>query len=236
MFANLPDGRGTVLLLPGGQRAELPIAVQPQVLANGGDLRLVHDPSQTGTLRFELPSWVTDGGEEVTVRLWNDDLGLGVQLRRQLGTPLTPNAWNAEHLASGWYRLEVQVPSLGCFDLGRQWLEPGGKLEFGSVVLPKPGAVELRFGEAPSAAQPGTPRDDDAPPPPPPTGPQTRLELYAIRADLDVQLEIANLGEYCDLRLPSGDYALARQVPGSPVEWHRFAVRSGETVQLPARK
>lgn len=230
-FANLPDGRGSVLLLPPGQNAELPLAVQSNVLANAGVLVLAHDPSQTGKLRLELPDWVTATGEEVAVRLWNDDLGLGVHLRRQLGTPLTPDVWTAENLASGWYRLEVLVPSLGCIDLGRQWLEPAGKLEFGNVQLPPPVTVELRLGDAPPAA---AATDDDAPPPQP--GPQSRLELYAIRNDLDVRLAIGDLVDHCDLRLPAGDYALAWQAPGGPLEWHRFTARRGEVVRVPVGK
>lgn len=230
-FANLPDGRGTVLLLPPGQNADLPLAVQANVLANAGELVLAHDPEQTGMLRLELPDWVTATGEEVAVRLWNDDLGLGIQLGRQLGAPQTPNVWTAENLASGWYRLEVLVPSLGCIDLGRQWLEPAGKLEFSSVPLPPPGTVELRLGDAPPAVAAS---DDDAPPPPP--GPQSRLELYAIRNDLDVRLAIGELVDHCDLRLPAGDYALARQAQGGPLEWHRFTARRGEVVRVPAGK
>lgn len=230
-FANLPDGRGTVLLLPPAQNVDLPLAVQANVLANAGELVLAHDPAQTGMLRLELPDWVTATGEEVAVRLWNDDLGLGIQLGRQLGAPQTPNVWTAENLASGWYRLEVLVPSLGCIDLGRQWLEPAGKLEFSNVQLPPPVSVELRLGDAPPAAAAS---DDDTPPPPP--GPQSRLELYAIRNDLDVRLAIGELVDHCDLRLPGGDYALARQAQGGPLEWHRFTARRGEVVRVPASK
>ncbi|MFM1872029.1 MAG: Carboxypeptidase regulatory-like domain [Planctomycetota bacterium] len=227
VFANLPDARGTVLLLPTWRQAELPIATGTSVLADGGGVVLHVDPAALGRLQFELPPWANDAGGDIGVRLWNEDLGLGINLRR--GDKDTGNRWLAKDLVSGWYRLEVFVPGQGCVDLGKQWLEPGGNLDLGILKLPNPCTVELRFGPEPSPM----PTNDVAPPP------QTeapRLELYAIRDDLDVRLRVAELTDRCDLRLPPGDYALARQETGKAVEWHRLSTRRGETVRLPAGK
>ncbi len=232
VLANLPNARGTVLLLPPDKDRQLPVVAIENVLTNTGDLVLQYDPERTGKLRFELmPPDGTDLGS-IGVRLWNDALGLGVNVSR----PEPGKPWVADGLVSGWYRVDVFVPGCGWIDLGKHWLDHNADCDLGLVTPPGPCLVEVRSPAGLIAAPPVQPADDNLPPPPPGAEaegpPATDLELYAIRPDVDLRLRVGRLSHDCDLHLPAGDYVLARRDKIGVAHFHRFTARTGETTTI----
>ncbi len=207
VLANLPAERGRVLLMMPDRRVPLPVAVVEDALAGTGDLVLTYDAAAAAALRCELDLPEAVGADDVGGRLWNLDLGLGATWAR----PENGTSWRSAGLPAGWYRAELFVPTAGFVDLGRQWLEPKADCDLGAVVPPAPCEVEVA-----SAA----PHDPEAPPPPP-----TELELYALRADLDVRLRVGDLTADCRLLLPAGDYALAHRGAAGEVRFERFTAR-----------
>lgn len=215
VFANLPNAQGRVLAFPVNHESRLPIASADNVLANAGELLLTHDPSTLVSLRFELTVPEDNDRNTTIARLWNDDLGLGIEMQRpEVGKP-----WTADGLVPGWYRGQVFVPGCGWIDLGRHWIDRG-TCDLG-VVMPPPGCrVEIR-----AAAQPA-----DAPP-----LPRGGLELYAIRGDLDLILDTGMLERDSNLLLPVGEYAIACRDAQGAVTFHRFRTTPGDVtiVELP---
>ncbi|MCA8963626.1 MAG: sigma-70 family RNA polymerase sigma factor [Planctomycetes bacterium] len=239
VLANLPDARGTVLLLPPGNDRSLPLAAVQNVLTNTGDLVLQHDPDGDSQLRFDLvPPDGTDTGS-IGARLWNDALGIGVNMAR----PEPGKPWVADKLVAGWYRADLFVPGCGWIDLGRHWVDHTTTCDLGMITPPAPCLVEVRCPASPAQSMPAPATNLSADEPPtPPTEIEfwaatkaNDLELYAIRGDVDLRLRVGKLTHDCDLRLPAGDYALARRDAAGAVHFHRFSTRRGETtrVELP---
>lgn len=214
VLANLPDARGNVLLLPAGNDRGLPIASAANVLTNTGELVLQYDQGNSSTIRFELAPPPDTDLDSIGVRLWNETLGLGINMSR----PEPGKPWTASGLPSDWYRVDLFVPGCGWVDLGKQWLDRNTTCDLGMVTPPSPCLVEVR--------SPPTPEDE----PPPPPG--ADIELYAVRPDVDLRLRVGELARDCDLLLPVGDYVLARRDSAGVVHFHRFTPRRGDTTRI----
>ena len=89
----------------------------------------------------------------------------------------------------------------------------------GRASLPAPATVKLAL-------------DPDALP----ASDQQVIELYEVRSDVDLRLEGMPLKPDCELMLPAGKYALAWRGKDGVVEFRRFAVRSGESVDLTSKQ
>jgi len=210
VLANLPATGGTVLLWEPSGKFPLPVGVATKVLSDTADMLLKFDGAVCA-LQFELG--VPDGtsADEVSGRVWSLDTGIGTRLQR----PKAGKPWRLENLPAGWYQVEVFAPGSGWLDLGKHWLDGKGDCNLGRANLPAAATAKLAL-EPDAVAQ----------------GDHQQIELYELRSDVDVHLEGVALKPDSELRLPAGKYALAWRGQDGKVEFRRFEVRSGQSVDL----
>ncbi len=213
VLANLPGTSGTVLLWEPSGKFPLPVRTEVNVLADTADLLLTFDDTATKAMQFDLglPDGVTHG--EVSARVWNLDNGIGARVKR----PEAGKPWRQANLPAGWYRLEVFAPGSGWLDGGRHWLDGKADCNLGRIDLRAAARVHLHLDPASL-----------------PAAERLVIELYQLRADVDVRIYGAELKPDCELDLPAGNYALAWQTKGGAVRFHRFSVRAGETAEIAA--
>lgn len=161
-FANLPPGAGR-LLLWGVHGETLPIAEEPSVLPDGGEVvfDLRQRPAAKGSLRVFVSGH--DGGRarDVEVRAWQVQTKRGAFLERR-----DERTYHAPGLTAGFYRLEVGALASGFRDLGQHWVDGTAMADLGTVQLATPATLVLEGRKA----------DDE-------------LEIYARRDGLDVRAD-----------------------------------------------
>ncbi|HEX6812477.1 MAG TPA: sigma-70 family RNA polymerase sigma factor [Planctomycetota bacterium] len=214
VLANLPASAGTVMLWEPTGKFPLPVSVQAKVLSGTADLLLKFDGA-VSALQFDLGLPEGANPNTVMARVWNLDTGIGTRMKR----PEAGKSWRIANLPAAWYRVEVFAPGSGWLDLGRHWLDGKSDCNLGGAVVPA--AATAKLGLDPNAL---------------PVGDQQVIELYEVRGDVDVRLDGVVLKPDSELRLPAGDYALAWRSRDGAAEFQRFAVRSGEKVELTGRQ
>ena len=213
-FANVPPAAGSVLLWEGDNR-RVPLAVASNVLPGVGEVALARSKGRGSVLRCTVPP-----GSDVapTLVAWHVETGFAEPLQPRDGAP--PGTWQTMRLPPGFYDLQLRLPGAGHKALGRHFLDGEHDVDLGAIELPRSGAV---FVQLPDEALPPDPE-------------RRFVEIYAVRADLDVRLEPCPLPRGRRIALPAGDYALAWRSRGGGVRFHRFAVQAGEeTVVEPLR-
>ncbi len=175
-FANLPPGPGR-LLLWGVHGETLPIAEEPSVLPDGGEVvfDLRQRPAAAGSLRVFVNRHDGERARELEVRAWQVQTNRGAFLERR-----EDGAFHAHGLAAGFYRLEVGALASGFRDLGQHWVDGTAMADLGSVQLATPGRLVIEGRQPDTTAQ-------ALPPPPPLSWNEGELELYVRRDDLDVR-------------------------------------------------
>jgi len=213
-FANVPPAAGSVLLWDGDNR-RVPLAVTNNVMPGVGEVALVRGKGAGSVLRCIVPP----GGDATpTLVAWHVESGFAEPLQPLDGAP--PRTWQTMRLPPGFYDLQLRLPGAGHKALGRHFLDGEHDVDLGAIELPRSGAV---FVQLPNEALPPDPE-------------RRVVEIYAVRADLDVRLEPCPLPRGRRIALPAGDYALAWRSRGGGVRFHRFAVQAGEeTVVEPLR-
>jgi hypothetical protein len=213
-FANVPPVPGSVLLWEGDNR-RVPLAVASNVLPGIGEVALARSKGRGSVLRCTVPP-----GSDVapTLVAWHVETGFAEPLQRRDEPGQQP--WQTPPLPPGFYDLQLRLPGAGHKALGRHFLDGEHDVDLGAIELPRSGAV---FVQLPDEALPPDPE-------------RRVVEIYAVRADLDVRLEPCPLPRGRRIALPAGDYALAWRSRGGGVRFHRFAVQAGEeTVVEPLR-
>ena len=205
-FANVPPAAGSVLLWEGDNR-RVPLAVASNVLPGVGEVALARSKGRGSVLRCTVPP-----GSDVapTLVAWHVETGFAEPLQPLDGAP--PRTWQTMRLPPGFYDLQLRLPGAGHKALGRHFLDGENDVDLGAIELPRGGAVFVRL-------------PDEALPP---ELERRNVEIYAVRADLDVRLEPCPLPRGRRIALPAGDYALAWRSRGGGVRFHRFAVQAGE--------
>ena len=213
-FANVPPAAGSVLLWDGDNR-RVPLAVTNNVMPGVGEVALARGKGAGSVLRCIVPP----GGDATpTLVAWHVESGFAEPLQPLDGAP--PRIWQTMRLPPGFYDLQLRLPGAGHKALGRHFLDGEHDVDLGAIELPRSGAV---FVQLPNEALPPDPE-------------RRVVEIYAVRADLDVRLEPCPLPRGRRIALPAGDYALAWRSRGGGVRFHRFAVQAGEeTVVEPLR-
>jgi hypothetical protein len=213
-FANVPPAAGSVLLWDGDNR-RVPLAVTNNVMPGVGEVALARGKGAGSVLRCIVPP----GGDATpTLVAWHVESGFAEPLQPLDGAP--PRTWQTMRLPPGFYDLQLRLPGAGHKALGRHFLDGEHDVDLGAIELPRSGAV---FVQLPNEALPPDPE-------------RRVVEIYAVRADLDVRLEPCPLPRGRRIALPAGDYALAWRSRGGGVRFHRFAVQAGEeTVVEPLR-
>jgi RNA polymerase sigma factor (sigma-70 family) len=175
-FANLPPGPGRLLLW--GVKGELlPIAVEPSVLPDGGDVAfdLRQRPATNGSVRLFVRRHDGEPANDLEVRVWQRDTQRGAFLTRR-----EDGAFHAHGITAGFYRVEVGALATGWRDLGEHWVDGAGLADLGTVQLATPAQLRIET-------------DADL----------TGFELYARRADLDVRADVVTAASR-ELLLPPG--------------------------------
>jgi hypothetical protein len=202
-FANLPPGSGRLLLWNKDAPA-LPVALEPTVLPDAGevrfDLRARGEAKASVRLRALLPDGVDQAAAEV--RIWQVATGRGAAVPK-----VKDGAFELGGLCAGFYRLEVGGEAVGWLDLGQHWIDGLGAVDLGSVRLPKPGILHLRNRAA------GCP-----------------VEVWLRRDDLDVRAEF-EIGERNDLTLPAGRWVVLWGGP-SARRAREFTIAAGAPGEL----
>ncbi len=206
VFANLPGGPGSVLLFPGDGERRLPLAQQPALLPDTGDVLL--QPKDAGS-SLRVQPIRTAGAGAPTVRAWQIDTGLAMRMKAPEGEGDT---WTLDHLPAGFYELEAHSKDAGRKPLGRHWLDGKATVDLGRVELAKSGEIAFTLppGLLPASAE------------------QQACELYQLRRDTDVRGEASPPPLDKAIRLPIGDWVFAFKAADGSVRFHRFSVRAGE--------
>ena len=159
-FANLPPGPGS-LLLWGVQGELLPIANEPSVLPDSGDVHfdLRTRAATNGSMRLFVRAHDGEPATDLEVRVWQRDTRRGAFLTRR-----EDGAFHAHGLAAGFYQVEIGALASGWRDLGEQWVDGIGLADLGTVQLAKPAVLRIDT-----------------------TTDLAGLELYVRRADLDLR-------------------------------------------------
>ncbi|MBM3974257.1 MAG: hypothetical protein FJ301_09190 [Planctomycetes bacterium] len=214
VFANVPPAAGSVLLWEGDNR-RVPLAVASNVMPGVGEVALARSKGRGSVLRCTVP---TGGDVAPVVVAWHVETGFSEPLQRRDGAGQQP--WQTMPLPPGFYDLQLRLPGAGHKALGRHFVDGEHDVDVGAIELPRGGVV---FVQLPDEAMPPEPD-------------RRNVEIYALRADLDVRLEPCPLPRARRIALPAGDYALAWRSRGGGVRFHRFAVQAGEeTVVEPLR-
>jgi RNA polymerase sigma-70 factor, ECF subfamily len=211
VLANLPGTTGTVFLWEPSGKFPLPVHTETNVLADTADLLLKVDATTTSAVQFELGLPEGLAAADVSGRLWNLDNDIGTRLKR----PEAGKPWRLENLPAGWYRIEMFAPGSGWLDGGRQWVDGKADCNLGRIDLRAAAKVHLHLD-----------------PETLPAADQQVIELYEVRADVDVRVNGAEIKPDCELNLPAGNYALAWKAKGDTVRFQRFSVRAGETAEI----
>ena len=214
VLANLPATAGTVLLWEPSGKFPLPVGVATKVLSDTADLLLKFDGAVCA-LQFELGLPEGTSADSVSGRVWSSDTGIGTRLQR----PKAGKPWRLENLPAGWYQVEVFAPGSGWLDLGKHWVDGKGDCNLGRANLPAAATAKL-------ALEPEALAQEE----------QQAIELYELRGDVDVRLDGAPLKPDTELKLPAGKYALAWRGQDGKVEFRRFEVRSGQSVDLGSKQ
>jgi len=207
VLANLPGGPGRLLLWPRDAGA-LPVAIEPSVLPDSGEV--VFDLQQRGepkgALRVEPTVADEAGAVAAEARVWQRDSSRGAAMEHD-----QHGAFVLEHLAAGFYRVEVGAETSGWVDLGETWVDGKGLCDLGRVALPRPGRVHV----ARAAAEPAI-----------------TLEFYLRRPDGDLRAEDVSASQASDLLLPPGAWLCLWRVEGGELHAQPFTVRPGAAVEL----
>lgn len=209
-FANVPPVAGSVLLWDGDNR-RVPLAVAHNVLPGVGEVALARSKGPGSVLRCLVPP---GGDGSPTLVAWHVETGFAEPLQRRDGPGQQP--WQTPPLPPGFYDLQLRLPGAGHKALGRHFLDGEHDVDLGAIELPRGGTVIVQL-------------PDDALPP---EFERRNVEIYAVRADLDVRLEPCPLPRGRRIALPAGDYALAWRSRGGDVRFHRFAVQAGEETEV----
>ncbi|MBL8756513.1 MAG: hypothetical protein JNK15_24680, partial [Planctomycetes bacterium] len=202
-FANLAPGPGR-LLLWGQSTRLLPLAIEPNVLPDSGDIvfDLKLRPATDGSVRAEVRCGIELAGEAAELRVWQRESGRGTFAARA-----KEGHFHLAGLAAGFYRFEVLDAHGGHSDLGEHWLDGVGCVDLGTVVLPAPAIVEIPADAARGA-----------------------VELYRRLDSVDVGAGGQFVG--CQgLRLPQGSWLGVWRV-GNAVHSREFTLQSGTSVAL----
>lgn len=208
VFANVPPVPGSVLVWDGDNR-RVPVAVASHF--GPGVVDLARSKATGSVLRCLVPP----GGDVApTLVAWHVETGFAEPLQRRDGPGQQP--WQTTPLPPGFYDLQLRLPGAGHKALGRHFLDGEHDVDLGAIELPRGGTAIVQL-------------PDDAMP----TEFERRfVEIYAVRADLDVRLEPCPLPRARRIALPAGDYALAWRGRGGGVRFHRFAVAAGEETEV----
>jgi hypothetical protein len=134
---------------------------------------------------------VPPGGDATpTLVAWHVESGFAEPLQPLDGAP--PRTWQTMRLPPGFYDLQLRLPGAGHKALGRHFLDGEHDVDLGAIELPRSGAV---FVQLPNEALPPDPE-------------RRVVEIYAVRADLDVRLEPCPLPRGRRIALPAGDYVV----------------------------
>lgn len=199
-LANLPGVPGTVMLWR--KDRPFPVAIAQDVLANTGDL-LLRDTGATGSIRID-PVLHEGVGGQPEVRVFSEDTGVGATI--PIAEDDEPR--RLRHVPAGWYRVEARHPATGTIDAGRHWVDGENECDLGQVLLPRPAIVRLDASAASA-------RD---------------RELYRVRPDLDVRVEVREPAEGEPWLVEAGDYALFWKDAAGRVRFERFRAIAGEEV------
>jgi hypothetical protein len=202
-FANLPAGAGRLLLWDKDSPA-LPIALEPTVLPDAGEVRFDLRARGAAAGSVRLRALLPDGLDRTAaeVRIWQVATGRGAALKKQ-----KDGAFELGNLVAGFYRLEVGGEAVGWLDLGQHWVDGLGVADLGSVRLQAPGT--LRLGNR-AVGDP--------------------VELYLRRPDLDVRAEF-EIGDRTELRVPAGRWVVLWGAPAAR-RAREFTVAAGALGEL----
>jgi hypothetical protein len=202
-FANLPPGPGR-LLVWGIKGEKLPIAEEASVLPDAADIEI--DLRQRAAVNGELRVFVRghDGEtpQDIEVRCWQQQTKRGAFLDRR-----EDGAFHAHGMMAGFYRVEVGTLATGFHDLGVHWIDGAGLADLGTVQLPQPARLHVETDAAPDV-----------------------LELYAVRADVDVRADEI-VPWTSDVLLPPGRWVALWKRDGK-VAVREFALEAGATTTL----
>jgi hypothetical protein len=161
-FANLPPGAGR-LLVWGVTGERFPIAEEPSVLPDGSEVAidLRQRPPANGELRVFVRGHDGETPQDIEVRCWQQQTKRGAFLERR-----EDGAFHAHGMMAGFYRVEIGTLATGFQDLGVHWIDGAGLADLGTVQLPQPARLHVETDALPDV-----------------------LELYAVRADVDVRAD-----------------------------------------------
>ncbi|HEU4418855.1 MAG TPA: carboxypeptidase-like regulatory domain-containing protein, partial [Planctomycetota bacterium] len=202
-FANLPPGPGR-LLLWGVQGEKFPIAEEPSVLPDTGDVvfDLRQRPAAKGGLRVFVRGHDGELPKQVEARAWQVQTGRGTSLDQR-----EDGAFHAHGLAAGFYRLEIGALASGFRDFGQHWVDGTAQADLGTVQLATPGRLVIDGREA-----------------------NDGLELYLRRDDLDLRADDV-MPRMRDVLLPVGRWVALWKRDGK-VAVREFALEAGAVTTL----
>ncbi len=143
-FANLPAGRGRVLVRRAGD-PPFARAVASAVQAGGAETSFALSAEQLAdaTVRIALVDREGAPIEDADVRLWQDETGRGAWLERE------GDGYALAGVPPGRYRLTVGTYLRGYRDLGAVWIAPNeAQKDLGRFALAEPGAVRVDAHDA----------------------------------------------------------------------------------------
>jgi RNA polymerase sigma-70 factor (ECF subfamily) len=202
-FANLSPGPAR-LLLWGVQGEKFPIAEEPSVLPDTGDVvfDLRQRPAAKGGLRVFVRGHDGETPQDIEVRCWQLQTGRGASLDLR-----EDGAFYAHGLAAGCYRLEIGAVASGFRDFGQHWVDGTAPADLGTVQLATPGRLVIE----------GRDRNDG-------------LELYLHRDDLDLRADDV-VPWTRDVLLPVGRWVALWKRDGK-VAVHEFTLAGGATTTV----
>ena len=202
-FANLPPGPGR-LLVWGVTGERFPVAEVPSVLPDGSNVEidLRQRAPVNGGLRVFVLGHDGEPPQDIEVRAWQQQTDRGAFLGRR-----EDGAFHAHGLMAAYYRVEVGTLATGFQDLGLLWIDGTYVADLGTVQLPQPARLHVETDAAPGV-----------------------LELYAVRADLDVRADEVTPWTR-EVLLPPGRW-LALWKRDGKVAMREFALEAGVTTTL----
>ncbi len=209
VLANLPPGPGMLLAWGDGR---LPIAHEPGVIADAGEVVLVHDPDADRALRLapRAPDGIDLAGVQVLARQLATGIGVAVEAPKPPAGDAAAAAappWRLADVPPGHLDVALTRPGCGHVPLGRHWFDGRADVDLGDVALPAPGRV--RFASL--AAEP--PAD-------------LGFEIAPLLPAFDVGIEpLRSLAD--EILLAPGDYVLTCRRGERALRFTRFSVRSG---------